>query len=243
MDITIHKTTEYDLFNVDTNQLKGNRSLNKSHIRQMAESIGEDATSLPYSPIIVNEKNQIIDGQHRFAACRQLGLPIYYVVWEGATIADAQRLNASSKNWTPIDYAWSYAKRGNRNYKAYLVFKDRYGLNHDIVMQYLALNEPMTSAMFKRGLLKVPRLGMSEKVAEDLMEMGEFYDGYKRRSFALAFLNIWLNPYGKYDHDTMLKQCRLYGKKIFQDYPSQADNERMIERIYNYGRKIKTRLS
>lgn len=240
MDNTIYKTTEYK-FDVVLNQLKGNRRLSKSHIRKLAESIGQDASSLPYSPIIVNEKNQIIDGQHRYAACEQLGLPVYYMVWKGSTIEDAQRLNANSKNWTPWDYAFSFASQRNDNYAKYILFKQHYGLNHDIAMRYLALGEPMTTTMFKSGKMIVVDFAKSKQIAEALLELGDYYEGYKRRSFALAFLTIWL--YGNYNHEHMIRQCRLWGKKAFRDYPLQADNERMIEKIYNYGSADKTRLS
>lgn len=33
-----------------------------------------------YSPIIVSEDFRIIDGQHRFEACKELGFPIYFLV-------------------------------------------------------------------------------------------------------------------------------------------------------------------
>ena len=34
-------------------------------------------------PIIVNENYEIIDGQHRYSASKELGLPIRYIVGEG----------------------------------------------------------------------------------------------------------------------------------------------------------------
>lgn len=243
MGNTIYSTTEYDLFDVDTNKLKGNRTLSESHVRQLQTSISENATSIEFTPIIVNEKNQVIDGQHRLKALQRLGLPVHYIVWEGGTLEDAQRLNASSKNWTPLDYAYSYASRGNKHYKTYLEFRELYGLNHDILVQYLGLRKPMTSMMFKTGKLKVDDVAASHQLCSELLDLGDYYVGCRRRSFALAFKNIWAVPFGKYDHKHMLEQARKYGSRFFQDYPGQEENKRMIEKIYNYGSSQKTRLS
>lgn len=243
MGNTILKSTEYDKFDVETNKLMGNRSLNKSHIRKLAESINENAESLAYNPIIVNDQFQIIDGQHRFEAVKELGLPIYYVVWEGADIEDAQRLNASSKNWSPLDYAFSYSQQGNKNYGTYLNFRERWGLNHDVLIQYLSLEEPVTNSMFKSGKFKAVNPARTDELCSALEDLGEFWDKYKHRSFALAFKNIWLNPYGKYNHERMLRQMKKYGKRFLQDNSAPTDAERMFENIYNYGYSVKTRLS
>ncbi len=243
MGNTIQSTTEYDLFDVATNQLMGNRVLNKSHVSKLANSIKENAESLAYSPIIVNEKNQIIDGQHRYAAIKSLGLPLHYIVWEGATVEDAQRLNASSKNWSPIDYARSFALQGNKHYQTYLDFRERWGLNHDVLLQYLSLEKPMTNAMFKRGHFEATDPKRTNQLCLELFELGEYWPKYKLRSFALGFKSIWLNPFGKYDHERMLRQMSKYGKRFLQDHSAPTDAERMFEDIFNYGTSQKTRLS
>jgi len=243
MGNTIQQTTEYEVFDVGTNKLQGNRSLNKSHINKLVESIEENAESLAYNPIIVNEKNQIIDGQHRFEAIKRLGLPLHYIVWEGADVEDAQRLNASSKNWSPIDYAFSYASQGNKHYQTYLNFRERWGLNHDVLLQYLSLEKPMTNTMFKNGHFKATDPKRTDALCSALEDLGEYWPKYKLRSFAIGFKNIWLNPYGKYDHERMLRQVRKHGKRFFQDHSAPTDAERMFEEIYNYGTSQKTRLS
>lgn len=69
----IQKTTDYKLFK----KLDGNRDVKKTNA--LVKSIREFDLTM-YSPIIVSVDFRIIDGQHRFAACRELGLPIYYIV-------------------------------------------------------------------------------------------------------------------------------------------------------------------
>lgn len=68
----IKRTLDYDIFKT----LKGNRDV--TSINRMVQSIKSLDLTM-YKPINVSEDYEIIDGQHRFAACRKLGRPIYYI--------------------------------------------------------------------------------------------------------------------------------------------------------------------
>ena len=70
---TVHKTNDYDLFN----DIFGNRKIAKYHINNIKQSFSEKQIE---APIIVNEKYEVIEGQHRFRSCKALELPIYYIV-------------------------------------------------------------------------------------------------------------------------------------------------------------------
>jgi ParB-like chromosome segregation protein Spo0J len=70
----VFQTFDYDAYDPYNNQLLGNRTPDRSHVRKIKESMEKN-----YYPTIiqVNEQNQIIDGQHRFLAIKELGLPMY----------------------------------------------------------------------------------------------------------------------------------------------------------------------
>ena len=55
----IYKTTDYSVFKY----LKGNRSVNELHVRRLVEAIKEKDLQVP---IIVDEKMNVVEGQHRF---------------------------------------------------------------------------------------------------------------------------------------------------------------------------------
>ena len=57
------------------------------------------ARKLKNVPIIVDEFYRICDGQNRFTACKTLKKPIHYIVVEGLTLDDVQRLNANTKTY------------------------------------------------------------------------------------------------------------------------------------------------
>ena len=66
--IHVQQTKDYDLLkNID-----GNRSINQLHVKRLSNSMMNKHL---ISPIIVNEKYQIIDGQHRFEASKILTYP------------------------------------------------------------------------------------------------------------------------------------------------------------------------
>ena len=210
-------------------ELKGNRATNKAHIKRLAEAISLDVVNTKYHPLLVNEKMQLIDGQHRVEAFKMLKIPAYYIVAEGLGLADAQSLNQLSKQWSPTDYARSFSDRGNKSYAIYLEFKEEYGLNHDILMRYINL-EPLTTEMFRRGLLKARNVEASHDLATKLLDFERFIERFKQRSFAIAFQIMWQHE--GYDHEKMLK---ILDKKVdkleFQATPE--DYLRVLEGLYN----------
>lgn len=107
----IYVETDYSKFKY----LLGNRNLTETRKKKIMNSIKK--VGYVMNPIIVNEKMEIIDGQGRHAACKELGLPIYYVVAEGASTDECINLNIGQTNWGITDYVKFYADGGNENYK------------------------------------------------------------------------------------------------------------------------------
>ncbi len=104
-------TDDLEQFNV----LGGNRMVRESHKHELIRSLNEHGYIM--NPIIVNENMEVIDGQTRLAACRELKIPVYYVVSPGIGIDECVALNSSAKTWKITDYIQSYADQGNENYK------------------------------------------------------------------------------------------------------------------------------
>lgn len=132
--IKVQFTNQYDLFRV----MGANRMINKSHVQQLIDSIEERPNTIKYSPILVNENMYVIDGQHRLEALKELKMPVYFIVGKGLTVEDARLMNATMQNWSPMDFARSYAEGGNKHYKDYLYVRSRFKSNHTITANYLA---------------------------------------------------------------------------------------------------------
>ena len=240
---TIQSTSDYSAFGT----IEGNRSIRPAHVKRLKEAIAVDPTSIMYNPILTNEKLEVIDGQHRLQAIKELELPVYYITVPRLGIKEVQKLNSVAKQWQPVDYAQAFSRLGNTNYDYYLAFKGHKGkyrdlsLNHDSLMRYLSLNNPITSAAFNEGKLVVDDFDRSLELLKQLNEVGELYQRFGIRSFALAFLRVAQHP--EYNHKRMLDRLKSDAMhKYMRDFSKERDYAKALNQIYNYSKKQKVAL-
>lgn len=114
----IYSTKDYSRFSF----LDNNRIVKSSHVDMLKKSIKIiDLTK--YNPIKVDANLRIIDGQHRFHACMELGLPIYYVVLNGVDAEQAMIIdNQNNKKWEMMDWLRYRANKNGGCYKQLLDF-------------------------------------------------------------------------------------------------------------------------
>jgi hypothetical protein len=232
----IRRTTDYDAFQ----RITGNRIVRPAHVKKLKLAIEQDPETIKYNPILVNEKMQIIDGQHRYQACQLLDLPIYYVMVEGLKLEEVQKFNSVAKQWQPMDYAQAFAELGNQNYQYYLDIKrSDLSVNHDSLLRYLALGEPITGTSFTEGRLVVPDYNRSVELLYQLHEVGTYYERFNIRSFALAFLKLAQDE--RYDHKRMIASMKEYASLI-EDYSKESDYFKALNKVYNWRRNEKNKV-
>jgi hypothetical protein len=115
--------------------MSNNRILSNGLIQRLIKSINEIGY-VTAKPIIVNESMVIIDGQHRFEACKQLGLPIYYEISNIDMNKAMISLNMNQQIWRLQDYVNSWAKNGIDCYQQLMDFEEKYhlGMSNAIVI-------------------------------------------------------------------------------------------------------------
>lgn len=210
--------------------LNSNRRLYKPHVKRLVAAFDGNPRSNVYNPILVNENYEIIDGQHRVAALTELKMPIHYIVGEGLDIEDAQDINAGAKPWSPIDYARSFAAQGKKAYAIYIEFKEKYKLNHDTLLRFLALDEPTTSEAFKRGRLHITNRKRSDEIATMFAKIVKI-TGNKHRALAFAFLGLYDAISDKAEFLNNLEAFYAKGKAIPQ-FKDTVDYERELRRFF-----------
>jgi len=115
----VQSTVDYAQFKV----LGGNRNVDQRHVKRLIAQIEQpDAKGKPtniteISPITVNEKMEVIDGQHRLQAAETAGIPVAYIMRPGLTVSDALQMNITSKTWNLMDYLHLYVSQGSQTYK------------------------------------------------------------------------------------------------------------------------------
>lgn len=98
---SVYKTKDYDKFIINENK---NRDVNVSNVKKIKNSIKIHGDHGVVFPIVVDDKMNIIDGQHRFTARKELGLTIYYIQDLDLDISKLGGINDSIKKWIPKDY-------------------------------------------------------------------------------------------------------------------------------------------
>jgi ParB-like nuclease domain len=234
--IQIYKTKNYDQFYL----MEGNRTINEKHVQQLIKSMTEEEA---VSPIQVNERMEIIDGQHRYRALCHMKRPVYYYIIKGADLKSVQRLNSYSKNWNTEDYMESYIEAGNLNYIQYKGFRDMYKLPHTVNLMLLAdaplnrgtgKNYHTDEQKFKDGSFKIKDIDKAIDVAMKIEELAPFTSIYKARSFVYALMKCLKNKEFKWKQ--FVHKCSYQQKKLVRCSNVEQYME-IIEEVYNYNSK------
>lgn len=230
----VQTTTDYWKFK----SLDGNRNLNSLHLKRLMESM--DKTPL-FTVIYVNEKMEVIDGQHRLEACKELGLPINYIVLDNYGLREVQVLNTNSKTWKADDYLDGYCDLGLEDYVKYRDFKNTYNFGHNESMVLLSQDSRISNSRtdFYDGSFKIKDYNVSCDLAEKILMIEPYYDGVRRRSFVYAMFSLLRNE--NFELTVFLQKLK-YQPTALQDCTTVASYKILIEEIYNYKNRNKVNL-
>jgi|CXWL01.1.fsa_nt_gi hypothetical protein len=231
----VYKTTDYEKFKL----IIGNRKLLPGHISKLVKSIGEN-NYLHSNPIIVNENMEVIDGQHRLEACKQLNIPVHYAIIEKGSLDSVILFNENQKAWKVQDYLDSYVYQGNLNYTTLSEFVQVYNLPIGTGIHLLdnrSLSHGKIMQEFKKGNFKVKNLKYAEDFAKKLSELRTVFDKniVSSRDFMSAFEMANKNP--KFDYSIFLQKAKIDGV-VLHRRGSAKDYLREIEEIYNHWSRV-----
>lgn len=225
-------STDYASFK----KLLGNRAVSVSRKALIRESIRQRGWIR--NPIIVNERMEIIDGQGRFEALVELGLPVEYVVAPGATIVDCVALNMKQANWKNRDYVECYAALGFDNYKLLLSLYGKYDYLPETCINILVGASNSDGGGCSRevrdgGLKIIEKTSLLDRLAfadECMRIIGDCNGRTRLWCGALKFVYLCK----KIDTDLFLKKIRKRRSLIVPCANIKQVLE-CLEQIYNYG--------
>lgn len=234
---SVFQTNRYSMFK----KLEQNRDVEGDRIDRLVASFGEKEI---LNPVVVNEKMEIIDGQGRYEACKILGLPIKYIISEGATVEDCIRMNRYNSKWTMDDYIASWSKNKDKaiseNYRNLIRCMENIGTKN--VARTLRLAGRGVGAQNKTDVVQGGKLvfteedirtaerinGMGLEIANALNEVNRLNEAY------WTGIKVMVETKG-YDHERMVRNCRLTRGNYAQ--ASNLENQlKEFSRIYNYKR-------
>ena len=180
----IHITKNYNDFKF----VKGNRAINYTHVNNLVDSIKEKDLQMP---IIVDEKMNIIDGQHRFEAYRLLKKDVHFIIKKNFNLNDIRQVNSVQKSWTPITYMNSFKDLGIKDYVylEWFVRTYKFGIRESVQMLTNAkATGPKDMVEFKLGKFKITNLEKGKRMANKINKVGEYFSHYKKRTFVTAMI-------------------------------------------------------
>ncbi len=146
----IEQTSEYSKFKY----LQGNRAIDKGHLKKLKSSI-EKNNHLNLHPIIVNAHFEIIDGQHRFKAAEELGLPLYFIRSSSVTDDHLIHCNVNQKLFEVENYIDFFAVKEKKP-------------------EYIQLKEMLKASGLKPKALLTLLLGIVNSNLLEFLKTGKF---------------------------------------------------------------------
>ena len=233
----IKVTNNYDLFK----KLEGNRGVDNRRIEKIKKSIMK--VGYITSPILVNENMEIIDGQGRFEALKQLQFPVEYIVQEGIGIKECVAMNVHQTNWKIIDYINSYANRGVRDYIYIVDLMEKFNINN---VSVIAVAIKGVGA-FQHDEIKNGTLEITYEQYENAIKKLEFFkdvlDGYRDvKRFFLFFKGLlYCTEIEGIDLDRLkAKTIEVLEVGKLPPIPTVEEAVQFIEEIYNKNSKRPT---
>lgn len=239
---SIYSTFDYSQFKT----LSGNRNINEINVKRLVSSF-EKAYLL--NPVLVNEKLQIIDGQHRFEAAKRMGLPINYIIAEKYSNNEVHLLNSNMRNWGKIDFLNAYCELGNENYIAMREFiSDFPEFTFSICDMIIANSTTGTNIpngtiknkrAFENGDMVIKNISKAYGVANKIKMIKPYYKGYNKNSFVRAMIVLLKKEH--FDFNLFIQKLALQPTSLV-DCVTVGKYHELIEDIYNYRNRNKVSL-
>lgn len=166
----LKQTNNYDLFTLGIN-----RSVDQRRVASKMRSIERIGLQ---QPIIVNRRFQVVDGQHRLAALKELGLPVDFLVsYNWKSEEDTAEINTTQDSWNTINWAEYQIKRGNKEIADAMDFANNYvNLTNGKMTLTTALELLCTERSSLITLLKNGNYKMDSDRAHKVFQLLRFFE-------------------------------------------------------------------
>lgn len=228
----------------DLKLTEANRSLKRPHIDRL-KGIIEKNGYLTGCPIICDKDGFIIDGQHRYVACKELKIEPPIVVLEMDNAFDmAPVMNSSQLRWGTADYVHYYAMKGYPDYIVLEQICKEKGLKPSVVYNIVTGKSvdkgglgnqrevsTLKSGSFKIGDMSDKGLAKLERKINAIMEIVNRTDLPKTDRLIIALARLAKDK--NFSFATMLAKIDYQKAKIYR-CSTILEYQQMLANIYNY---------
>lgn len=188
-------TKDYSIFKFR----EDNRAeISTPHLNKIIASI-KAKNLLEFRPIIVNENMEVLDGQHRLLAAKQLGVEIYYMICKETTHMDVITMNMN-KAWGVYDYLNFYVKNGYPEYIKLDEFIKKQNVHLKIALRVTMGQTKKGSEDYKRGryVFSLPAdvevISICHRTIEEINKFHGYHICYESSRFWLPMIQIFSKP-------------------------------------------------
>lgn len=229
LQFTIHRTEKYSSFK----HFQFNRELNEQNKNKIKKSIEANGLLMP---ICVTSDGYIYDGQHRFFALRELGLPVDFIVNHNAKSEDIYETNNVRKGWNTRDYVWYNANRGSKDCKRLLELYDKWAhifpKSESIINTAYTIQGSSVSSLIKNDTYEVNE-EFGDALINNAIEVNKAQPGVLVLEMIRALRLIMLRN-DDFNLNTLIKNL---DKRRLHVYHNVADTRESIAEVYNYKRR------
>lgn len=210
-----------------------NRPINKRHIDELKESIEKNGY-IESLPIVVDTEGYILDGQHRYVACQELGITPPHLTMPMNNKKIIHLINSLQKSWNTLDYIHYYAQLGNPYFIELLRLSKKYNLSPVVTLLMFKSNgghllsdirnENLTFDVSEKGLKRI------EEKLQNILRIYECY-GVKSNKLFKAICKVYSHK--NFITDICINKINLQREKIYK-CQTERGYLKVLENIYNY---------
>jgi len=223
-------TDNYDQFSIT----KENRGLIPSSVRSLVHSMKRYGwiDAFPMMVIPREDTLEIRDGQNRFAAAKEIRIPVKYVVHQnGQGEIPIAELNKYQKTWTALDYCKSYANQGDPDYQTVVMFMAEEELP---LTPSLALLSQISVSLItvRNGNFSVVDVAWAREMASHLRQLRKAMAWSPlKANFVRVFVKACLVK--GFSPSKLVKKMTANPDKCI-DMATEAGLAKMVEDVYNH---------
>lgn len=189
------------------NFFESNRDVRQNNL--LKRSILKDGI---ITPILVNDKLEIIDGQHRYSIAIKNNIPYDFIIRDiGNDIAETiMDINNSQMSWNITDIVSHFAKEGNEEYQKLYTYMENYNdlVSRSMITKLAAGLWPLSVTkheVYKQGSYETYKKSMEDfyVVLKDISVELNFKP---RRHFVVALYAMW--AYRNFDLNRLKRKLK-----------------------------------
>ncbi len=230
----VETTKNYEMFKF----LGYNRDIDEKRVSKIAEVIKKRGFLVP---ILVNQDNYVVDGQHRLSAATNLNVDVVYMRYK---LSDSDlphvisEMNSVMKTWTLEEYQNLWSERGLETY-VYLDSKFSDSILSDFTTFYRCVmvsggGHSKGAKFFRDGSFTLT--ASQRRIIEDrLFQIEEIFNmEIQFKDFGSSFLNAVASCVvsKKYKHIIMINALKLDAGRLMRAQ-SKIDFQIQLEGLYN----------